>query len=425
MKLLILLVVLSLFLSCDLKKEFRTIPEEYNSFLSTSFNETADLAFSEKEFWSQRLTPDSSGVGDLGPLAAAYSQLFDATGEIEYLKNAEKLYQKAMRFSAHNKDVFARALARIYISQHRFKDAQILLEESYIGISNKRETELVLFDVYMEIGDYEKADSMLGRLKNTTDFSYLIRLAKWSDYKGNLDAAIKYLLKAGTIAESRKSKRLMEWVYTNVGDYYVHQGNIQEAYRYYLKTLQLAPDNWYAKKRISWLVFAGEEDAAEANRILDAVMINHKAPDYFLLKAEMAEFNQDYKEIEMQTAQFILAAESPLYGAMYHTSLIPIYASFNPEKGLLLANQELENRPTPEIYALVAFAQLSTGNAELALDIIDAHVNGKTSEPASLYYSALVYKDNGAVDKVKSLKEELMSTYFEVGPVMMKQINAL
>ena len=128
---------------------------------------------------------DSTGVGDLGPLAGAYSKLFETSGDIQYLKDAEKVYKKAITVSSIKiQDGYKRALAKNYITQHRFKDAITLLEESYAGISNKHATELLLFDCYLEVGAYPRAEQILKKIENINQFDYLIRISKWSDHKG-------------------------------------------------------------------------------------------------------------------------------------------------------------------------------------------------------------------------------------------------
>ena len=422
-----ILLVIVAFISCknDEVIEQLTNPEEYNSYLSSSNNKTYTRAFSEKEFWSKRLRPDSSGVGDLGPLANAYTLLFETTGDISYLLSAEKIVKKAISISATSKDSYTRSLAQNYITQHRFKEAKQVLEESYKGISNKRSTQLLLFDVYLELGEYDIADNILGKLKNTNDYNYLIRLAKWNDHHGNLDAAIRNLEEAKNIADSRKSITLQIWTYTNLADYYGHAGRIKESYQLYLKTLQLQADNAYAKKQIAWIVYSFEKNTKEATRILDSIMINHKAPDYYLIKAEMLAYEGEILESEKQKEKFIEAINRGSYGQMYHRYLIEVYADTNPNKALEIAITEVKNRATPEIYALLAYAQLKTGNKNKALETISNYVEGKTFEPKSLYYSALVYKENKMEDKVVLMKSELQKSIFELGLLITKSINNL
>ncbi|NNJ80697.1 MAG: tetratricopeptide repeat protein, partial [Flavobacteriaceae bacterium] len=366
-----------------------------------------------------------SGVGDLGPLAAAYTKLFQATGNASYLSDAESLYMKAMAISANNKDIYARGLARTYISQHRFKEAEEILRESYQGISSKRATEFMLFDALMELGNYDEAETFLKKLQNTSDYNYLIRKAKWSDHKGDLTNAINYMETAKDIAESRDSKTLKIWTYSNLGDFYGHDGRIRDAYLNYLKTLELQPDNAYVKKGIAWIAYSYEEDVEEVRRILDSVMVNHKVPDYYLILADMAEYEGNEKLMNSLLDKFIETASSNVYGAMYNTSLIEVLTESRPEKARRMAEIEIENRPTPEIYALLAYTMAMTGDKEEAGEIIDSHVRKKTFEPMSLYFSASVYKLNGNTKELKGVKKELEEASFELGPVLVKKIKEL
>ena len=96
MKQIAVILVLLTFISCEENEvmDHITNPQDYQAFLVRSNNSSSSNALSEIEFWSKRLRPDSSGIGDLGPLASAYTTLFETTGDISYLKNAEKLLQK-------------------------------------------------------------------------------------------------------------------------------------------------------------------------------------------------------------------------------------------------------------------------------------------------------------------------------------------
>ncbi|MBT8256135.1 MAG: hypothetical protein KJO23_06300, partial [Bacteroidia bacterium] len=228
----ILLAVACLTLSCTSSADKEPVldPSDYEVYLSLKEQPTLELARSNQEFWSKRLRPDSSGVGDLAPLAAAYEQLFESTGDPRHLNHAEALYKKGMEISANDKDTFARSLAHNYISQHRFKEAYTLLQKTLEEPSNKHETQLMLFDAAMEVGDYEKAYEYLNAVKNMKDYQYLIRLSKWSDHRGDLDAAIEYMEQAKNIADSRDNKGLKIWTYSNLADYYGHAGRIQDSY---------------------------------------------------------------------------------------------------------------------------------------------------------------------------------------------------
>ncbi len=415
-----LLILLALTFSCseNEKVERVTNKEDYNLFLANTNNSTFNSALSEKEFWSKRLRQDSSGVGDLAPLANAYSTMYKSSGEVKYLLEAEKIYRKAINVSAKNKDSYTRSLAQNLISQHRFNDAKLILEKSYKGLSNKRATEHMLFDVYMELGEYKKADTYLIKLKNKNDYNYLIRLAKRNDRLGNLDASIKNLEDAMKIADSRKSIPLQIWTYTNLADFYGHSGRMKDAYQLYLKTLQLQGDNVYAKKQIAWTIYSFEKNTIEANRIIDSIMVNNKNPDYYLFKSEIAKFEGNTIKSKEFEELFLNEVSKTKYGVMYNKYSIQILAETKPKESVLYAEQEIINRTTPETYSLLAYANYKNGNSKKALSIIQQYVEDKTYEPLSLYYSALIFKANNFTNKYNTIKEEISNSSFELGPLL-------
>ena len=339
---------------------------------------------------------------------------------IDYLR--KKGISKA---AVQYRDGFERGLAHNLISQHRFSEADSILQKSYKGVSHKRASQLMLFDAAMELGKYKEAYGLLNALKDMSDINYLIRLSKWSDYKGDLDSAIKYMEMARDMAESMDNVPLKIWTYSNLGDYYGHAGRVADAYQYYLKTLELQPDNAYVKKGIAWIAYAAEGNASEAHRILDTLMQNHRIPDYHLLKAELYHFQGDKENAEKEEAAFIKSVKEGDYGAMYNTYLIELYVDTNPTKALEIAKQEVGNRATPETYQLLALAQLKNGMKQEALATIQNHVVGKTFEPAAQFTTALIYKANGMDKEVKELKKELLTASFEVGPMKTQEIKSL
>ncbi|GAB5399816.1 MAG: hypothetical protein Aureis2KO_14010 [Aureisphaera sp.] len=423
----ILLLGLVVLFSCenDNKETFSTNPEDYNKYLSTTHNETYYEALAQRDFWSKRMRPDSSGVGELAPLAGAYELLFETTGKTNYLYAAEKLYRKGMDVSANDKDAFARGLAHNLISQHRFKEAYELLQETLQGLSNKHQTRLMLFDAAMEVGDYEKAYEYLNSVKNLSDYNYLIRLSKWNDYRGDLDNAIAFMEEAKNVAESRNSKPLKIWTYSNLGDYYGHAGRIKDAYSHYLKTLELQPDNDYVKKGLAWITYAHDGNTKEAHRILDSIIPGHNIPDYQLFKSELYGVDNDGIASELYKNNFLTSIANGNYGSMYNAYSIELLVDSQPERALKLAMEEVGNRPTPEAYHLLALAELKNGKPEKALQTIEEYVVGKTYEPMAAYHCALIYQANGKNEQLKELKKELLGAEFELGPALIQEIRAL
>ena len=82
-----------------------------------------------------------------------------------------------------------RSLARNYISQHRFKEALVIANKALAIGEGMIETQKLLFDVNMELGNYSEAQKNLNFLTNRKDFDYLIRISKWNDHLGDLKTA--------------------------------------------------------------------------------------------------------------------------------------------------------------------------------------------------------------------------------------------
>lgn len=418
----LLLVVLS---SCNSSPKQITNVKDYNSFLVNEENKMLQVALKDLTFWEKKLEKEPNQFPYLAKIAASQSQIFNITGNIDALIKAENNLVELNERLHYNTAGYMRSLARNYVSQHKFNEALKLLEKAEVNGENLKGTQKMLFDVNLEIGNYEKAKKYLELVRKEGDFDYLIRLSKWSDHRGDLDAAIKYMEEAKHIAEASNLNNTKQWVYTNIADYYGHAGRVSESYNHYLKALKLNPDNAYAKKGIAWIVYSYEKNAEEALRILNKITTTYNTPDYHLLKAELAEFleNNELKEKEIQS--YALAVNNPLYGDMYNKYNVLLYADNKKEsaKALEIAYKEVKNRPTPESYDLLAWTLFNNNDLDEALSIMEEHVVGKTSEPEVLYHLAQIYKAKGKLKRAKKLKEELLKSTFELGPILTKQIT--
>lgn len=398
--------------------------KDYEAYLTTGTPKTTSKYF---ELWHSKIKPDSIQLLSFGVVGGEYNRYFQSTGAIEYLKMAEQALKKAVDIAAIGKAGYYRALSRNFISQHRFKEALQLVDSANAIGSGKQQTQALYFDVHMELGNYQIAEMYLDSTKNMSDFGYLIRLAKWNDFKGDLDTTIKFMEIAKNKAEASKNKDLMLWSYTNLADYYGHAGRIEDSYQHFLKSLELDPQNAYAKKGIAWIVFSYEKNAEEALRILDLVTKNYQAPDFFLLKSEIAAYMGDEQERLSNIDNYFIALENPAYGVMYNAHNISLYLGRTEQfsKALELAKVEVNNRATPESYSLLAYAYLKIGDKEKALELVEKYVEGKTFEPAMLYYTAEIFKANNKADMVSVLKKELLGAVYELGPSSLDSITKL
>src|SRR3970282_1626641 len=276
--------------ACDNKPTQITKASDYNQYLHMAGNESIDFVNKEINFWQSKYDAAPNQKTYLGIIASKYATLFEYTGNIKNLYKTENLLTQSNEASNYSSVSTIRSLGRNYIAQHRFKEALVLAKKALAIGEGRIETQKLLFDVQMELGNFTEAETNLNAIKDMKDFDYLIRLAKWNDHKGDLKTAITFMEKARDIAEKEDNKTLKIWSYSNLGDFYGHAGMIQESYDSYLKTLAINPNYSYALKGIAWIVFSHERRTKEAKRIVEAIEVTHNTPDFFLLKSQIAKF---------------------------------------------------------------------------------------------------------------------------------------
>lgn len=423
----ILVLGILLFSNCNRKNDQITKTADYDKYLNIKGNRSLDFAKRELDFWQKKYNAAPNQATYLSMMASNHATVFEYTGNIKELYKSEELLHQSNILNSYSRVGTIRTLARNYISQHRFKEALALANKALAIGEGKKETQKLLFDVQMELGNYPNALKNLEAIRDMNDFDYLIRLAKWNDHLADLDTAITFMEKAKDIAVKEDNKVLKIWSYSNLGDFYGHAGRIQESYQYYLKTLDIDPNYSYALKGIAWIAFSHEKNPIEAKRIINAIATTHNTPDFYLLKSQIAQFEGNKSEELKNKNAYLSMLNQSDYGAMYNKYNVLLFADdkLTAEKALEIAKIEVEHRPTPDSYDLLAWSYLNVGQNKKALEIAQNHVVGKTSEPKVLYHLAMIYKSNNFVEKVVPIKEELLASGFELGPNLEKKVNQL
>ena len=424
----ILLICMTLLLSsCNTQPKQITNQDDYDNYLELAENKTLQNVKEDVDFWKKKLVSQPNQFPYIAKLAASYSHLFQITGQIEYLIEAEQQLILVNEMTQYSSPSYLKLLASNYISQHKFKQALEQLNKAEAIGDQLLGTQKMLFDVHLELGNYDLAKAYMIKFKNFNDFDYLIRLSKWSDHIGNLDLAIKYMEQAKKIAEKSNLPDIKQWAYTNLADFYGHAGQIQESYIHYLKALELDPNDAYAKKGIAWIVYSYEKNPNEALTILNSITDSFFAPDYYLLKAEIAEFKGDNTLKDEQLQLYEMAMKNKLYGDMYNAYNVILtaenYETVND--AITMAKLEVAHRPTPQSYDLLAWAYFNNGNLVDALQIVETHIIDKTFEPIVLYHVAEIYKATGKIELLEPIKQELLASIYELGPIMKEKIDRL
>eukprot|EP00903_Cladosiphon_okamuranus_P000292 g292.t1 len=227
---------------------------------------------------------------------------------------------------------------------------------------SKMKSTYLLFDVFMELGRYEEAETLLVKMAAKPQFQYLIRKAKWEDHKGNLTFAIARLEEAKAQLNPQQQKGQAIWLYANLADFYGHAGRIEEAYQHYKMTLELDPANWYAYKGLAWIAYAQDGNPAEARKIVHQVMRYNDSPDLHLFLAELYEFEGNSACAEAEQYAFQQTSTQEAYGHMYRIpNLELLLAAGQTQEATKLARAEVQERPTSETYGFLSLALYRAG----------------------------------------------------------------
>ncbi len=414
--------------SCNYETKPITQNKHYAQFLKSYKNLQFTPLEKTLDFWQKKTQQHPNQVLYLGPLAATYIELYEANGDINNLIKAENLYVAANKKTNYKNSRFIRALAEVYKSQHRFKECLQLLQKLDSIKANQRSTQSMTFDVYMELGKYKEAKTILNTMKKNPDFDYYIRKSKWMHHKGDLNSAIYYMNLATNLAFNSGNEQLICQAYSNLADYYGQSQRIDKAYMLYLKALHVNPNYVYALSKIAWIVFSNDKNVEEASKIIDVIAKTRLTPDLFLFKAELAEFNQETLCWKKNIEQYKNMISTNPYGSMYNTHNITIYAE-DPQHvkmALEIALEEVKNKPTPHSYGLLAWAYFANGDKSKSLKIIQQYVTGKTFDPQSELRQAVIYKANGQNDKYKRIIDRLLKNKtFILGPNLHSKIEIL
>lgn len=396
-------------------------PADYEPYLTGEHVEkNKEKSRAQISFWEKKLNAAPSNFVFEKKLAALLAADFRLSGNIENLHRSDSFLRSVNERLAGQVGVL-QSLASNATTRHAFREAEAYLTEALEIGEKKFATSLMLADVRMERGNLYSASYLLKDVASTQHFDFLIREMKFQDQKGNLESAIETMEKAADLARSSGSSHLVNWSLSNLGDMYGHDGRIGKSYETYLAALAENPADLHSLRGLAWIAFSNDENVMEAKRILNHLKNIHPVPDYDLMLAEIADFEQDKVAAKMHLSAFVAQAEKPVYGNMYKAYLCEL-KSQSPV-GVAIAEAEITERPHPVSYSLLAWAKLQNGRPKTALETIENHVIHRTGEPLALYHAGVIFAKNKKKGEAEKYLREALDASFELGPVLTAEIK--
>jgi tetratricopeptide (TPR) repeat protein len=399
---------------------------DYEAFLTKKHLQKATEILNEQlQFWEAKLAAEPGNFVFQKKLAGLYAADFKTTGNVASLHRSDSLLRN-VNTRIPGQVAVLQSLAANAITRHAFREAEAYMTAAFETGEKKFINSLMLTDVKLERGDFFGANYLLEDVASTSHFDYLIRRVKILDQQGDLEAAIETMETAAELARSSGNETTINWALSNLADMYGHDGRIEKSYRTYLEALSFNPAGLHSLKGIAWIAFSYDKNTAEARRILGFLQSVHPVPDYDLLLSEIAFFENKTAEAEAFEQSFIAKASDPAYGNMYKSYLCELMSEkteLAPD-ALAIAQAEIEERPHPMSYSLLAWASFQDGKKDEAVDILKKHVMEQTEEPVALYHSGVILKETGHEQEARKYLEAALDASFELGPVLKGEIES-
>jgi pentatricopeptide repeat protein len=375
-----------MFFSCSEKSPEQIVkPEDTRPFLSAEIkNPQLDIIENRIKFFTDKAEKDNYGAVTAGMLASAYSARFEITADINDLTESARLLDTARVKYNNSSASNLLSLSANSLMRHEFKKSVDYAYDAYILGEHKSLSTGILFDAYIETGNYEQARRLLSSIQNINEFPYLIRASKYKEITGDMDSAVIFMQLALDEAKKNPTRPgLITWTYNSLAAIYIKNGEYEKAYELYLSSLKIDPNNHKSLEGIALICSVNDQNYAFSGEILLFIAGKIQSPDSYLNLYKTAKLKGDELKKKEYLDKFIQLSSNPLYGKMYNKYMAEIYAEEFGDftRALQIAEDEISERPAPSSYFLLAWIYYKKGDNEKAVEIIKDKVEDKTYDP--------------------------------------------
>lgn len=418
-----LFAILAILSSCNHDKK-SIVEATYIDSLINNYTEPAVATnAADIKFWGSRLDTAHPGYSNELKYSSVLAARFGLIGNIQDLKSSDSILKVIAKTYNYKEAAPYTSLIPRSISQHKFNEADTFLTKAKeLGIK-KYDDGAYSFDVNFELGRYPLAIENLNSIRDPKDYGYQFRTSKLEHYKGNLDSAIHAMLSAASLAGNNPT--LIAAALSNAADLYIHDGQIEQAYNLYKKSIAAYSSDLHSIMGIGWIALVHDKHDSLAKKIFHFVAGKTQAPDPILKLSQAAELNNDSASIKKYAQQFVDMTSNPLYGTMYNKYLVELYTGTlnNPAKAEAVAENEIANRQTPQTYAWYVWCLYFNNKKDEAYKVYEEHVSGKPLEGIELYWMGKFMKGLGKGYNANEFFKAAEKNKYDLSPSMMKDLE--
>jgi hypothetical protein len=384
---------------------------------------SAKTSDSNLVFWKKRMDslPDNFVNGP--EYASALASQFHLYGDIHNLLKADSLLKRSNEANQEKEPGLFRTLTSFAMLQHQFVQADSFLRKAIEIEGRSFPNAFTEFDVSFERGYYRNAKQLLPLLRKGNSYGYLFRRSKYEHYDGSLDSAISCMKQAADKAGT--NKYLRQVALSNAADLCIHKGDLKEAYNLYIQSIKMDASDLHSIMGIGWIALVQDKNDSLAEKIFQLVRNHTHSPDVLLKLEQVAEARGDSILQKKYADKFVLTVSESIYGKMYSKYLVDLYTTVlhQPAKAVLLAEAEINNRPSPQVYAWYAWSLFCNNQTGKAYTTFKSFVSGMPLEGPELYYMGKMMK---GLDKGYNAQEFFKAAYknrYDLSPAKQKDLE--
>jgi hypothetical protein len=420
------IAMLFLFASCSNENKIIVSSTFIDSLINNYSDSVVNTSLvAELQFWKNRIAPANPGSINEMKYASGLVQRFHLTGDINDLITADSILFTADKAFDHKETGPNLALLRTSILQHRFKDADSILNRARIAGIKKYESAAMGFDVAFELGYYQLAETELKKMADPKDYGYNFRRAKLAHYKGEVDTAIAAMHRAAQVSGTNIS--LKQAALSNEGDLNLHNGHLQLANDLYVESIRLGATDLHSILGLGWIALMHDKNHSLAEKIFRFVQSQTKAPDVLFKLTQLADAGGDRVLQKKYATEFISIVTAPVYGNMYNKYILELYTGIlhEPAKAEAIAQRELLNRTTPQTYAWYVWALHGNNKTAEAEKVYQQHVSGKPLEGLELFWMGKYMQAQNKGYNAQQFFKAAYKNRYDLSPSMVKDLKKL
>jgi tetratricopeptide (TPR) repeat protein len=357
-------------------------------------------------FYVDKLKSDPYDFLTAAALGEVYVAKARLTANASDYRKAEHAYRRSLRIMPKHNIEAQIGLAAALTSQHRFKEAEQIVQAALAESPDNPELWSIVGDVAFDLGDYGRAGGFYKLYANAKPgLASWSRLAKIKMLYGSWEQAGKLLEKC-TTRPVGSDHEPSAWAWVMRGVLYFTLGKITEANNCYERALTLLPDYALALEHKAEINLI-EKKFDEAIKLYRQAIASSANPELWIFLGDAFE-----KAGQHDSALHAWRKGESMYralikggnnGYLRHLALFYLNHNMKTAKALTLAQKDLKIRQDYGAYLTLARAYLQLGKKKEALDAVEKASLEARNDPLFCYYAGEIYLANGNVVEARKL----------------------